>query len=76
MASQTVDNKTIWTVIWASSIGTLIEWYDFYIFGTLTAIISVQFFPSENPTAALLAALAAFAAGFIVRHLVLWYLGD
>ncbi len=79
MASQTVDNKTIWTVIWASSIGTLIEWYDFYIFGTLTAIISVQFFPSENPTAALLAALAAFAAGFIVRPfgaLVFGRLGD
>ncbi len=79
MTSQTVDNKTIWTVIWASSIGTLIEWYDFYIFGTLTAIISIQFFPSENPTAALLAALAAFAAGFIVRPfgaLVFGRLGD
>ncbi len=79
MASQPVDNKTIWTVIWASSIGTLIEWYDFYIFGTLTAIISIQFFPSENPTAALLAALAAFAAGFIVRPfgaLVFGRLGD
>ncbi len=64
---QTVDKKTLWAVIWASSIGTLIEWYDFYIFGTLTAIISTQFFPSNNPTAALLAALAAFAAGFLVR---------
>jgi MFS family permease len=65
--NKEVDKKTLWTVIWASSIGTLIEWYDFYIFGTLTAIISVQFFPSDNPTAALLAALAAFAAGFLVR---------
>ena len=67
MASQTVDKKTLWSVIWASSIGTLIEWYDFYIFGTLTVIISREFFPSDNPTAALLAALAAFAAGFLVR---------
>jgi MFS family permease len=67
MSTQTVDKKTLWAVIWASSIGTLIEWYDFYIFGTLTAIISLQFFPSNNPTAALLAALAAFAAGFLVR---------
>ena len=67
MVTETVDKKTLWTVIWASSIGTLIEWYDFYIFGTLTAIISTQFFPSDNPTAALLAALAAFAAGFLVR---------
>jgi MFS family permease len=65
MITQTVDKKTLWAVIWASSIGTLIEWY--YIFGTLTAIISIQFFPSDNPTAALLAALAAFAAGFLVR---------
>jgi MFS family permease len=67
MVTETVDKKTLWAVIWASSIGTLIEWYDFYIFGTLTAIISIQFFPSDNPTAALLAALAAFAAGFLVR---------
>ena len=67
MSTQTVDKKTLWSVIGASSIGTLIEWYDFYIFGTLTVIISQQFFPSNNPTAALLAALAAFAAGFLVR---------
>lgn len=67
MSVETVDKKTLWAVITASSIGTLIEWYDFYIFGTLTAIISTQFFPSDNPTAALLAALAAFAAGFLVR---------
>ena len=76
---ETVDKNKIWVVIWASSIGTLIEWYDFYIFGTLTLIISQQFFPSNNPTAALLAALAAFAAGFLVRPfgaLVFGRLGD
>ena len=54
-------------VIAASSVGTLIEWYDFYIFGTLAKIISEQFFPKDNPTAALLATLATFAAGFVVR---------
>jgi MFS family permease len=63
------SKKTIWGVITASSVGTLIEWYDFYIFGSLTAmgIIGKQFFPSDNPTAAFLSALATFAAGFIVR---------
>jgi MFS family permease len=59
--------KGIWKVITASSVGTLIEWYDFYIFGSLSTIISQKFFPSENPTAALLSTLATFAAGFIVR---------
>ena len=59
--------KTIRKVILASSAGTLIEWYDFYIFGSLSTIISERFFPKENPTAAYLATLAIFATGFIVR---------
>ena len=54
-------------VIAASSVGTMIEWYDFYIFGMLSTTISTQFFPKTNPTAALLSTLAIFAAGFIVR---------
>jgi MHS family proline/betaine transporter-like MFS transporter len=60
-------------------VGTLIEWYDFYIFGSLSTIIAAKFFPSENPTAALLSTLATFAAGFIVRPfgaLVFGRLGD
>lgn len=61
------ENKSIWSVIGASSVGTLIEWYDFYIFGSLAPILASQFFPKENPTAALLSTLATFAAGFIVR---------
>ncbi len=67
--TQLSDKKTIYGVITASSVGTLIEWYDFYIFGSLAAmgIIGKQFFPSDNPTAAFLSALATFAAGFIVR---------
>src|SRR5688500_11365540 len=62
-----VPTKGIGKIIAASSVGTLIEWYDFYIFGSLSTIISQKFFPSGNPTAALLATLATFAAGFIVR---------
>lgn len=54
-------------MITASSVGTLIEWYDFYIFGSLATILSEQFFPKSNPTAAILSTLAFFAAGFVVR---------
>lgn len=71
--------KGIWKVITASSVGTLIEWYDFYIFGSLSTIIAQKFFPDVNPTAALLSTLATFAAGFIVRPfgaLVFGRLGD
>lgn len=73
------NNKGIWKVIGASSVGTLIEWYDFYIFGSLATVIANQFFPKTNPTAALLSTLATFAAGFIVRPfgaLVFGRLGD
>ena len=59
----------IWKVIMASSVGTIIEWYDFYIFGSLAAIISTQFFPGDNPTASFLKTLATFAVGFAVRPL-------
>ncbi len=65
-----LDNaQGIWKVITASSVGTMIEWYDFYIFGSLAAIISTQFFPGSSPTAAFLKTLATFAVGFAVRPL-------
>lgn len=73
------ETKGILKVIGASSLGTLIEWYDFYIFGSLAVVIANQFFPKTNPTAALLSTLATFAAGFIVRPfgaLVFGRLGD
>jgi MFS family permease len=54
-------------VIFASSLGTVFEWYDFYLYGSLSAIIAVQFFSGVNPTAAFIFALMAFAAGFFVR---------
>jgi MFS family permease len=55
------------TIITASSVGTMIEWYDFYIFGSLASTIATKFFPQDNPTAAFLSTLATFAAGFVVR---------
>lgn len=64
---KTKEISNIWKVIFASSAGTLIEWYDFYIFGSLATIIATHFFPPENPTVALLSTLATFATGFIVR---------
>ena len=77
--SQSKESSKIALVIGASSVGTLIEWYDFYIFGMLATIISQQFFPADAGTAALLSTLAIFAAGFIVRPfgaLVFGRLGD
>src|SRR6201992_776988 len=54
-------------LIFASSLGTVFEWYDFYLYGSLAAIISQQFFSGVNETAAFIFALLAFAAGFAVR---------
>jgi MFS family permease len=59
--------KELATIITASSVGTIIEWYDFYIFASLATIISTRFFPKENPVAAFLATLATFSAGLVVR---------
>ncbi len=66
MSFQT-EKKGLAGIIAASSVGTLIEWYDFYIFGSLATIISTKFFPAGNQTLALLSTLATFAAGFVVR---------
>ena len=66
-------------VIFASSLGTVFEWYDFYLYGSLAAIIAKQFFANLDPTAAFIASLLAFAAGFLVRPfgaLVFGRLGD
>jgi Arabinose efflux permease len=66
-------------VIFASSLGTIFEWYDFYLYGSLSAIIAAQFFSGVNPTAGFIFALMAFAAGFAVRPfgaLVFGRLGD
>src|SRR3546814_601370 len=68
-----------WLVIAASSLGTVFEWYDFYLYGLLATIISAQFFSGVNETTGFIFALAAFAAGFAVRPygaLVFGRLGD
>ena len=62
-----VDAKRDRLVIVASSLGTVFEWYDFFIYGTLAPVIAAHFFPTANPTAALLLTLATFGAGFGVR---------
>src|SRR5436853_7400436 len=54
-------------VIAASSAGTVIEWYDFYLYATLAPFLAPIFFPNDNPTASLLSAFATYAAGFLVR---------
>src|SRR2546430_9080784 len=66
-APRTLSAREVRTVIFASSLGTMFEWYDFYLYGSLAAIISKQFFSGVNPTAAFIFALLAFAAGFAVR---------
>ena len=79
MSHHELKPKSLKSIITASSVGTLIEWYDFYIFGSLSTVIALQFFPKTNPTAGILLTLATFAAGFVVRPfgaLVFGRLGD
>src|SRR5256714_5338455 len=67
------------TVIVAASVGNVIEWYDFYIFGSLAAILAVKFFDKTHPVAALLSTIALFTAGFLIRPLgafLFGWLGD
>src|SRR5882672_8652559 len=63
-SGMTKDEKF---VIFASSLGTVFEWYDFYLYATLAPFFAALFFPSGNDTAALLSAFATYAAGFLVR---------
>jgi len=67
------------TVVVAAAVGNVIEWYDFYIFGSLAAILAVKFFEKTHPVAAFLSTLAVFAVGFLIRPLgafVFGWLGD
>src|SRR5207249_9565967 len=77
MASQIPKNFR--TVIVAASVGNVIEWYDFYIFGSLAAVLSVKFFEQSRPVAALLSTIALFTAGFLIRTmgaLLFGWMGD
>ncbi len=76
--SSTIDRRHR-RVIFASSLGTVFEWYDFYLYGALSTIISRQFFSGVDETTGFVFALLAFAAGFFVRPfgaLVFGRLGD
>jgi MFS family permease len=68
-AREVITASRIWQVIAASAVGTMIEWYDFYIFGSLATILATQFYPEGNPTVNFLKTLATFAVGFAVRPL-------
>ncbi len=71
--------KELRLVVAAASIGTVFEWYDFFVYGTLAALLGSLFFPAGNETAAFLLSLATFGAGFFVRPfgaLVFGMLGD
>src|SRR5580704_4080201 len=79
MAHGQEGSQNDWLVIGASSLGTVFEWYDFYLYGLLATVISAQFFSGVNDTTGFIFALAAFAAGFAVRPfgaLVFGRLGD
>jgi MFS family permease len=66
-SSDQISTSKIWGVILASSVGTMIEWYDFYIFGTLAPYLAPKFYPPGNELFAYIAYLATFAVGFMVR---------
>jgi len=65
--TASIPRSEVRKVVFASSLGTVFEWYDFYLYATLAPFFAALFFPKENATAALLAAFATYAAGFLVR---------
>jgi MFS family permease len=65
--TQRFSKRSIWRVIFASAAGTMIEWYDFFIFGSLAVVLSQKFYPPGNETFAYIAYLSTFAVGFVVR---------
>ncbi len=69
MTAPQLSFKALRRVVSAAAVGNVIEWYDFYIFGSLAAILSVQFFPQGQPGAALIRTYGTFVAGFLIRPL-------
>src|SRR6059036_4187725 len=69
MTAPALSVKELRRVIIAAAVGNVIEWYDFYIFGSLAAILSVQFFSKADPVAAFLSTVAIFSVGFLIRPL-------
>src|SRR5213593_2249244 len=79
MRASKVPLKELRRVVIAASVGNIIEWYDFYIFGSLASILAVKFFEKGHPVAAFLSTVAIFSVGFLIRPLgafVFGWLGD
>jgi MFS family permease len=79
MAVLNITGKELRRVVVAASVGNIIEWYDFYIFGSLASILAVKFFDKSHPVAAFLSTVAIFSVGFLIRPLgafVFGWLGD
>src|SRR6476659_2178143 len=79
VAPAASENVSLWFVIGAAAAGTLIEWYDFYLYAVLTPFLAPLFFPSSSPATSLIAGFATFGAGFAVRPfgaLVFGRIGD
>src|SRR6185295_17704475 len=77
--TASIPRSEVRKVIFASSLGTVFEWYDFYLYATLAPFFAALFYPKENATAALMASFATYAAGFLVRPfgaLVFGRIGD
>ena len=69
MTSPALSPRELRRVVVAAAVGNIIEWYDFYVFGSLAAILSVKFFEPSHPVAALLSTIALFSIGFLIRPL-------
>jgi len=69
MTTPALSTRDLRRVVFAAAVGNVIEWYDFYIFGSLAAILSVQFFSKSDPVAAFLSTVALFSVGFLIRPL-------
>src|SRR5881296_3679036 len=69
MAAINVSGKELRRVVIAAAVGNVIEWYDFYIFGSLATILAAKFFEKSHPVAAFLSTVAIFSIGFLIRPL-------
>jgi MFS family permease len=79
MPAPNITLKELRRVVVAAAVGNVIEWYDFYIFGSLASILAVKFFEKSHPVAAFLSTVALFSVGFLIRPLgafVFGWLGD
>ncbi|HEY1372740.1 MAG TPA: MFS transporter, partial [Candidatus Binatia bacterium] len=79
MPATSVSGKQLRRVVIAAAVGNIIEWYDFYIFGSLASILAVKFFEKSHPVAAFLSTVAIFSVGFLIRPLgafLFGWLGD